>query len=410
LFNYFWHGITPLILTIVTHLIKECIWKNLRQPYYIRRFHGGLWRGESMMILSHVNRKQHRNLLFGICLLLTTVIGNGVASPILAEATTQEEPIKILFVMDFDFGLNYGPIRTIFERFGWDITTTALNETLTSCDYADNYELTVDILLTDISDVTEYDILTIIPGEAHASLLSNETALALIRDAVSQNLVVTAWCRAVRVLAAADVIDGKNVTGHVDYQAEYEAAGATFFDSSPPITDGNIITSVRSNFYRDETCNAIADAVGFYESNAPTMTSVSISPSPTDVGTDPVLTTTLYDETSMYIVTCKIYKLNITGERPATHTFHLELNETSIENQFQCVIEYLEVGNYTVDLMVWDCFMNYAEFTDVVQFTVLEELPETTQSQDFMQLLIPGAIAGGVGIVLVLGIVLVKKR
>jgi len=341
------------------------------------------------------------------------IISIGAIAPFLADANTQEEPIKILFVMDFDFGLNYGPIRTIFERFGWEVTTTALNGTLTSCDYASNYELTVDILLTEISDVTEYDILTIIPGESHTSLLSNDTALDLIRDAVSQNLVVTAWCRAVRVLAAADVIDGKNVTGHVDYQAEYEAAGATFFESSPPITDGNIITSVRSNFYRDETCNVIAAAVGFYESNAPTMTGVSISPSPTDVATDPVLTATLNDETFIYIVTCKIYKLNITGGRPATHTFHLELNETSIENQFQCVIEYLEVGNYTVDLMIWDCFMNYAEFADAVQFTVLEELPETTETtqiQDFMQLLVPGAIVGGAGIVLVIAIVLVKKR
>ncbi len=362
------------------------------------------------MIISHVNHKHHRNLIFGICFLLTLSISIGVNAPLLAEASTQEEPIKILFVMDFDFGLNYGPIRTVFERFGWDVTTTALNETLTSCDYADNYELTVDILLTEISDVTEYDILTIIPGEAHASLLNNDSALNLIRDAVSQNLVVTAWCRAVRVLATADVIDGKNVTGHLDYQAEYEAAGATFFESSPPITDGNIITSVRSNFYRDETCNAIAAAVGFYESNSPTLTSVSINPSPTDVDTNPVLTTTLEDETSIYIVTCKIYKLNITGGRPATHTTHLELNETSIENQFQCAIEYLEVGNYTVDLMVWDCFMNYAEFTDAVQFTVLEEIPETIQGQDIMQFLIPGAIVGGVGIVLVIAIILIKKR
>jgi putative intracellular protease/amidase len=384
----------------------------LRQPYYIRRFCGGLWRGESMMVISHINRKHHRNLLFGLCLVLALVISIGATAPFPAEANTQEEPIKILFVIDFDFGLNYGPIRTIFERFGWDITTTALNKTLTSCDYASNYELTVDVLLTEISDVTEYDILTIIPGESHASLLANDTALDLIRDAVSQNLVVTAWCRAVRVLATADVIDGKNVTGHVDYQAEYEAAGATFFESSPPITDGNIITSVRSNFYRDETCNAIAAAVGFYESNAPTMTSASISPSPTDVDTDPVLTATISDETFIYIVTCKIYKLNITGGRPATHTFHLELNETSIESQFQCVIEYLEVGNYTVDLMVWDCFMNYAEFTDVVQFTVLEELPtsDTTQGQDLMQYLVPGSVVGGIGVVLVIAIILIKKR
>jgi len=363
-----------------------------------------------MMIKSHMDRESNRNLIVGVCFLFILTISLGVTSPLLVQATTQEDPIKILFVMDEDFGYCYGPIRTVFERFGWNITTTALAATLTSCDYAQDYELDVDILLTEISDVTEYDIVTIMPGESHTALLASGIALDLIREAVSENLIVTAWCRAVRVLAAADVIDGKNVTGHVDYQAEYEAAGATFFESSPPITDGNIITSVRSTFYREETCNAIAAAIGFYEANAPTLNAASLNPSSTSLEIDPVLTATFQDETLVHMVNCKIYKLNTTGGRPVSPTFHIGLNETETENQFECVIRYLEVGNYTVDLMVWDCFMNYAEFTDAVQFTVLDELPETTQGQDFMQLLVPGAIAGGIGIVLVIAIVLIKKR
>ena len=349
-------------------------------------------------------------LVVGIFLLLALTFGLG-NSAFLIQAEAQHDPIKILFVMDEDFGYCYGPIRAVFERFGWDVTTTALESTLTSCNYAHNYELNVDILLTEISDVTEYDILTIIPGNSHTALLANETALDLVRDAVSQNLVVTAWCRAVRVLAEADVIDGKNVTGHVDYQAEYEAAGATFFESSPPVTDGNIITSVRSTYYREETCNAIADAMGVYEPNAPTLISASVDPSPTDLEVVPILTADLHDETFVHMVTCKVYKLDSAGERPTSHTFHIGLNETETDDQFECVIRYLEVGNYTVDLLVWDCFMNYVEFTDAVEFSVLEEIPETTtQGQDLMQVLIPGAIAGGVVAVLVVVVLLVKKR
>jgi len=385
----------------------------LRQTYYIRLVHGGIWRSAIIMINSYMKGKQTRQLIVGVCLVLTLGVSIGITAPLLVQANTQADPIKILFVMDEDFGSCYGPIRIVFERFGWNITTTALTETLTSCNFAHNVQLDVDILLTEISDVTEYDVVTVIPGSSHDALRANETALDLIRSAVSENLIVTGWCRAVRVLADADVIDGKNVTGNVDYQAEYEAAGATFFESSPPITDGNIITSVRSTFYREETCNAIGAAVGFYEPNAPTLTSASVSPSPTAVDIVPLLTADLDDETFVYMANCKIYKLNSTGGRPVAHTFHIGMNATDTENQFECVIRYLDLGNYTVDLLVWDCFMNYVEFTDAVEFSVLEELPitnTTVQGLDLMQLIIPGAIAGGVATVLVVALVLVKKR
>jgi len=390
----------------------EC--KNLRRPYYIRQFYGRIWLSASIMINSYMKNRTGR-LVVGVFLLLTLTFSLG-NSAFLIQAEAQDDPIKILFVMDEDYGYCYGPIRTVFERFGWDITTTALTETLTSCDFAHNVQLDVDILLTEISDVTEYDIVTVMPGSSHDALRANETALDLIRSAVSQNLIVTGWCRAVRVLADADVIDGKNVTGNVDYQAEYEAAGATFFESSPPITDGNIITSVRSTYYREETCNAIAAAVGFFEPNAPTLTSTSVSPSPTALDIDPMLTVNFHDETFVHIVSCKIYKLNVTGGRPVSHTFHIGMNETEAVDQFDCVIRYLDVGNYTVDLLVWDCFMNYIEFTDAVGFSVLEELPitntttTTIQGQNPMQWLIPGVIVGGVVAVLVVTIVLVKKR
>ncbi|TFG31979.1 hypothetical protein EU528_04725 [Candidatus Thorarchaeota archaeon] len=363
------------------------------------------------MTNSYIKRKQVRNLVIGVCLFLSVTLSLGVTAPLSVQAT-QEGPIKILFVMDQDFGYCYSPIRTVFERFGWEITTTALNESLTSCNYAHNYVLDVDILLTDITDVAEYDIVTIMPGSAHDTLRTNETALNLIRDAVSENLIVTAWCRAVRVLAAADVIDGKNVTGQADYQAEYEAAGATFFELVPPITDGNIITSVRSTFYREETCNAIAAAVGFYEPNVPTITSSSVSPSPSALNIDTILTVNFYDETFVYLASCKIYKLNSTGGRPVAYTLYEGMNSTETVDQFECVMRGLDVGNYTVDLFVWDCFSNYVEYIDATNFMVLEELPPTTTTQEFdpMQWLVPGAIIGTAVVVIGIFIVIVKRR
>ncbi|TFH08590.1 MAG: hypothetical protein E4H14_06160 [Candidatus Thorarchaeota archaeon] len=363
------------------------------------------------MITSYIKEKQVRNLVVGVCLVLTLtcVLGNP-AFTIQAEA--QDDSIKILFVMDQDYGSCYDPIRGVFERFGWNITTTALAETIISCDFDHNVALDVDILLTEITDVTEYDIVTVMPGESHDLLRTNETALDLIRDAVSENLIVTAWCRAVRVLAAADVIDGKNVTGRADYQAEYEAAGATFFELVPPITDGNIITSVRSTFYREETCIAIATAVGFYEADAPTLTSASISPSPSALNIDTILTANFFDETFVHMVNCKVFALNSTGGRAVVHSYFKSMNDTETVDQFECIIRDLDIGNYTVDLFVWDCFMNYVEYIDVIEFSVLEELPPTTATQEFdpMQWVVPGAIIGTAVVAIGVIVVLVKRR
>ncbi|MHA1862497.1 MAG: DJ-1/PfpI family protein [Candidatus Thorarchaeota archaeon] len=368
------------------------------------------------MINSYLKRKQTRYLIVGVCFLLTLTISVGITAPFLAQANTQAaDPIKILFVMDNEYGTCYNYIRIVFERFGWDITTTALMQTINKCAFGGSTPLDVDILLTEIDDVTEYDILTIMPGSSHDTLRANVTALDLIRDAVSQNLIVTAWCRAVRVLADAGVIDGKNVTGHQDYQLEYEAAGATFFASVPPITDGNIITSVRSTFYREETCNAIGAAVDYYDPNAPALVSTSLNPSPSAVNIDTTLTVSLEDETLIHMVNCKIFELNETGGRVDPYTYNIRMNGTETEGLFECTIRDLDVGNYTVDLYVWDCFLNYIEFIDAAEFSVLEELPitttnTTTQGQDPMQWMIPGAMIGGAVVVVGVIVVMLKRR
>lgn len=367
------------------------------------------------MINSYLKRVQTRYLIVGVCLLLTLTINVGITSPRLVQADTQAaEPIKILFVMDNEYGTCYNYIRIVFERFGWDITTTALIQTINKCGFGGSTTLDVDILLTEIDDITEYDILTIMPGSSHDTLRANETALDLIREAVSHNLVVTAWCRAVRVLADAGVIDGKNVTGHQEYQSEYEAAGATFFASVPPITDGNIITSVRSTFYREETCNAIGAAVDYYDPNAPTLMSASLNPSPTAVDIDTTLTVSLEEETLVHIVNCKIFELNETGGRSDLFTYYRSMNGTETEGLFECTIRGLDIGNYTMDLYVWDCFLNYGEFIDAVEFSVLEELPTTTntttQGQDPMLWMIPGAMIGGAFLVVGVIVGILKRR
>ena len=96
-----------------------------------------------------------------------------------------------------------------------------------------------------------------------------------MKEANQEKIIIAAWCRAVRLLAAADIVEGKNIIGHFDYFDEYKAAGANYIEYSftwkdgkkifnnvsPPIQDGNIITTVRSLYYRNEMCELIKKTV-----------------------------------------------------------------------------------------------------------------------------------------------------
>ena len=177
----------------------------------------------------------------------------------------QDIPYKILFVMDESWGGTIPSIIGRFEQYGWNITTTAVNKTVNGCSEVDYAPFEVDIELSNLTDVFSYDCVSILPSKSHDNLLDNEEVHEMIQQLVAKGIIVTAWCKAVRILARADVIRGKNITGYNYYKTEYENAGATFFNQVPPIADGNIITSVRSNFYQEETCDLIKKTVAEYK-------------------------------------------------------------------------------------------------------------------------------------------------
>ncbi|MBN2227000.1 MAG: VCBS repeat-containing protein [candidate division Zixibacteria bacterium] len=187
------------------------------------------------------------------------------------QTVTDPDDINILLVMDNHYGANFNyndgnpNILQHFEDYRWDVTIAALTDSIYPCTYAASVGspwFPVNRIFTSIPDITQYDCISIMPGDSHDSLRADQDALDLIALAADEELVVSAWCRATWVLATADVIEGREIVGKTDYLAEYVAAGAIFLgDDHPPVIDGNIVTSVRSRFYRTEMCEAIAQAI-----------------------------------------------------------------------------------------------------------------------------------------------------
>jgi len=184
------------------------------------------------------------------------------------EMLQVDSNINILAIIPDRYGANTYFNLDNMELFGWTVTLAGLTDIVQPCAWAQSAlgisEITVDVLIDDIDDISEYDVLAIMPsfwrsGDAYGDLLDSRKTLNLIRDAKEAGIVIWATCAGVRVLAAADVLDGVQVTGRVQFRNEYDAAGAIYIgENVPPVIDQNIITSMRGQYWNKENIEAIA--------------------------------------------------------------------------------------------------------------------------------------------------------
>ncbi len=357
-----------------------------------------------------MSSSERRGLVVGLALVVLLV--SGMQDPLIVRtlaAVEAQDQVDILLVLDNDYGGNVPPIITIFERYGWNVTTTGLYATLYSCAYLSE-SMEVDILIPEIGDVTVFDAVSVMPGESHDGLRANQTALDLIRDAMSENLVVSAWCKAVRVLATADVIDGKNITGSSEFESEYVAAGATFNELVPPVIDGNLVTGVRSRFYRDEMCQAIATVLGFYEPDPPALDSIDLTPEQGITGANLSLEVHLSDATAVYMATVKVFELNASGLKASdVQVLHLWLDPVGDAGDYGVTITPLDVGNYTIDVYAWDTFMNEVEYAYAHNFTVREPPTTSSSGTPLSALILPLGVTAAAGVVIVI-VAIVRRR
>ncbi|NDJ78639.1 MAG: hypothetical protein GYB65_20510 [Chloroflexi bacterium] len=195
-----------------------------------------------------------------------------VAVPSSAQAGGGPDGVEVLVVVPNYYGANLYLSIDDFESFGWNVTLAGMRDVMSPCPaFAqpnDCPPLQTDMLLTEIEDVSAYDVLALMPSRSDVTLdpygeiLEDPALLDLIAEAVDAGLVVFAPCAGTRVLAAAGVIDGKQVTGNTVFYDEYVAAGGVFVaNNPPPVIDGNLVTVVRGLYYHEENSNAVAIAL-----------------------------------------------------------------------------------------------------------------------------------------------------
>ncbi|KQT33375.1 peptidase C56 [Sphingomonas sp. Leaf412] len=99
-----------------------------------------------------------------------------------------------------------------------------------------------DITLDEV-DVDDFDALVLPGGVMNPDKLRvEERAVEIVQDFMDDEKVVAAICHAPWLLAEADVIDGRRVTGFKSIRTDLENAGADVEDSEV-VVDENLITS-----------------------------------------------------------------------------------------------------------------------------------------------------------------------
>jgi putative intracellular protease/amidase len=207
-----------------------------------------------------------RHLLTAVLFIIVVSLGPGRAVPGTegaSRAAGGSGEVKALLLVATGYGANYNLLRDVMDLLGWETTVVGVTSSVAPCYYGG--PISVDVLVSDVTEVWRYDCLVIMPANStnsHRQLLDSPEALALVQEAVADTLLVASFCGGTRVLAAADVVDSVEVTGNPTFLQEYLDAGAIWAgDPVPPVLDGNILTSRRGQYYSVDVVATMRTAI-----------------------------------------------------------------------------------------------------------------------------------------------------
>lgn len=102
--------------------------------------------------------------------------------------------------------------------------------------------VSVDLTIDDVN-VSDYDALLLPGGQMNPDILRMEPkVIDLVREFDSTGMPIAAICHAPWLLAEADIIEGRTVTGWPSVRTDLSNAGAAVVDEEV-VVDGNLITS-----------------------------------------------------------------------------------------------------------------------------------------------------------------------
>lgn len=132
------------------------------------------------------------------------------------------------------------------DKSSGDTVKTAVHDFVGDQTYSEkpghNFALNADF---DEVDETEYDALCIPGGRAPEYIRLNDRVIEMVQHFDEANKPIASICHGAQLLAAADVLHGKNCSAYPACAPEVEAAGGNYADigMEEAVTDGNLVTA-----------------------------------------------------------------------------------------------------------------------------------------------------------------------
>lgn len=104
----------------------------------------------------------------------------------------------------------------------------------------------------------DFDGVVVPGGFAPDNMRLHKPMIELVRDIAASGKMAAAICHGGWILASANAVRGRRVTGYAPIEDDIVNAGGTWVSDQPAVVDGNIITS-RTPPDLPEFCKAIVD-------------------------------------------------------------------------------------------------------------------------------------------------------
>jgi protease I len=115
------------------------------------------------------------------------------------------------------------------------------------------YSIDADLAVTAVA-TREFAAVLILGGRAPEYLRNDSSVLSLVREFAEHQKLICAIGHGIQVVIAADLVGGRNVTGHVHVRSEIERSGGKYLNK-PAVRDGRLVTAQgwksHPEFYRE---------------------------------------------------------------------------------------------------------------------------------------------------------------
>ncbi|MBU0755352.1 MAG: DJ-1/PfpI family protein [Planctomycetes bacterium] len=151
------------------------------------------------------------------------------------------DEVKVIALTADGIGDIHFTVKETLESMGCKVITVGLTKVCSSCPNKEPRSVTADYLLSEITDLSEYDAVFIASGKQHRILSVEKESLDFIRHARQEGLIIASICAGNLVIVNADIVRGVKIASHPYVNPSTEKAGGIVVEAEV-VTDQGIIT------------------------------------------------------------------------------------------------------------------------------------------------------------------------